>query len=159
MFLRSKLKDEFDDLKIKFEELPFDLSYAAGIHPYDLSGGEQQLAAMAIALSAKPKILLLDEPTKGLDNLAKSKICDELKKLRQRGLTVIIVTHDVEFAAQCADRAALFFRGKPVCIDTPRKFFSENIFYTTSVAKIASGVCTGLIVPEDLNTFAGSTEQ
>ena len=105
-------------------------------------------------LASKPKILLLDEPTKGLDSLAKQKVRDALKTLKQKGLTVIVVTHDVEFAALCADRAAMFFRGECVCVDTPYKFFSENIFYTTSTAKITSGVCENLINPDDVKKYA-----
>ena len=150
MFLQSTLREEFRKAHISFEELPYDLSYAADTHPYDLSGGEQQLAALALALASKPKILLLDEPTKGLDSFAKIRICSELKKLKNSGVTVIAVTHDVEFAARCADRAAMFFRGEVMCVDTPRRFFSENIFYTTSAAKIASDICPGLITPDDI---------
>ncbi len=151
MFLQSTLREEFRKAHISFDEPGFDLSYVAETHPYDLSGGEQQLAALAIALASKPKILLLDEPTKGLDSYAKTAVCDELKKLRDSGVTVITVTHDVEFAARCADRAAMFFRGEVMCVDTPRRFFSENLFYTTSAAKIASGLCPGVITPDDVS--------
>ncbi len=154
VFLHNTLEEEFKSAGISFEDAPYDLSYAAKTHPYDLSGGEQQLAALAVVLASKPKILLLDEPTKGLDSLAKKKVRDALKKLKQRGLTVVVVTHDVEFAALCADRAAMFFRGECVCVDTPYRFFSENIFYTTSTARITSGICENLINPEDVSRYA-----
>ncbi|MBR3439355.1 MAG: ATP-binding cassette domain-containing protein [Clostridia bacterium] len=154
VFLHNTLEEEFESAGISFGDAPYDLSYAAKTHPYDLSGGEQQLAALALVLASKPKILLLDEPTKGLDSLAKQKVRDALKTLKQQGLTVIVVTHDVEFAALCADRAAMFFRGECVCVDTPYKFFSENIFYTTSTAKITSGVCENLINPDDVKKYA-----
>ena len=154
VFLRNTLEEEFESAGISFEDAPYDLSYSAKTHPYDLSGGEQQLAALALVLASKPKILLLDEPTKGLDSFAKRKVCAALKKLREQGLTIIIVTHDVEFAALCADRAAMFFRGECVCVDTPKKFFSENIFYTTSTARITAGVCENLINPDDVKKYA-----
>lgn len=79
-------------------------------HPYDLSGGEQQLAAFAKVMAADPKILLLDEPTKGLDAAAKQNIIAILRRLKAEGVTVVIVTHDVEFASSCADRCARFWR-------------------------------------------------
>ena len=154
VFLHNTLEEEFGSAGISFEDAPYDLSYAAKTHPYDLSGGEQQLAALALVLASKPRILLLDEPTKGLDSYAKQKVRDALKKLKEQGLTIIIVTHDVEFAALCADRAAMFFRGECVCVDTPKKFFSENIFYTTSTARIVSGICDGLINPDDVRKYA-----
>ncbi|MBQ6264734.1 MAG: ATP-binding cassette domain-containing protein [Clostridia bacterium] len=154
VFLRNTLEEEFKSAGISFEDVPYDLSYATKTHPYDLSGGEQQLAALALVLASKPKILLLDEPTKGLDSLAKQKVRDALSKLKRQGLTVVVVTHDVEFAALCADRAAMFFRGECVCVDTPYRFFSENIFYTTSTARITSGICENLINPEDVSRYA-----
>ena len=154
VFLHNTLEEEFSKAGIAFEDAPYDLSYAAKTHPYDLSGGEQQLAALALVLASKPQILLLDEPTKGLDSLAKQKVRDALKTLKRQGLTVIVVTHDVEFAALCADRAAMFFRGECVCVDTPYKFFSQNIFYTTSTARITSGVCENLINPDDVRRYA-----
>lgn len=143
VFLHNTLREEFEEAGVDFDSLPFDLSYAADTHPYDLSGGEKQLAAIGKVLSTNPRILLLDEPTKGLDLSAKSKICNVLKELKSKGIAIIIVTHDVEFAALCADRCAMFFRGEAVCSDTPHKFFSENVFYTTSVNKITaeSGKC------------------
>ncbi len=153
VFLHSTLKDEFKESGIDFNNLPFDLSYAADTHPYDLSGGEKQLAAIGKVLSANPSVLLLDEPTKGLDLMAKSQICDVLKKLKSKGIAIIMVTHDVEFAALCADRCAMFFRGEAVCSDTPHKFFSENVFYTTSVNKITaeSGKC--FITVDDVKEY------
>lgn len=77
-------------------------------HPYDLSGGEQQRAALAKVLLTNPKILLLDEPTKGLDNFFKIKFSEILNKLKSRGVTIIMVSHDVEFCAKYADLVSMF---------------------------------------------------
>lgn len=157
VFLHNTLKEELDEVNTDFSIIPYDLSYAADRHPYDLSGGEQQLAALGKILASKPQILLLDEPTKGLDSNAKFLIADVLKKLKYKGITVIVVTHDVEFSAMCADRVAMFFRGKVTCIDTPHKFFSENLFYTTSINRITKDFCKNLVTFEDLKKYIGGT--
>lgn len=109
-------------------------------HPYDLSGGEQQKCALAKILLTEPRILLLDEPTKGLDAYAKSQLRRILRDLQAEGMTILLVTHDVEFAAQTADRCALFFDGEVLSADTPTAFFSENNFYTTAANRMARGL-------------------
>ncbi len=109
-------------------------------HPYDLSGGEQQKCALAKILLSEPKILLLDEPTKGLDACYKQVLKEILSKLKQEGITIITVTHDLEFAAENADRCALFFDGEILSADIPEKFFSENSFYTTHANRMARGL-------------------
>ncbi|MHA5130675.1 ATP-binding cassette domain-containing protein [Oenococcus oeni] len=106
-------------------------------HPYDLSGGEQQKAAFAKMLLRSPKIILLDEPTKGLDANFKISFAEILKKLSQKGMAILMATHDVEFAAECADYCLLFFNGAVVSEDTPVPFFSGNNFYTTAANRIA----------------------
>lgn len=106
-------------------------------HPYDLSGGEQQKCALAKVLLHKPDILLLDEPTKGLDAHAKLELSALLRTLKKDGVTIIAVTHDVEFAAENSDRCALLFDGQIISCDTPRLFFSGNTFYTTSANRMA----------------------
>ena len=106
-------------------------------HPYDLSGGEQQRAALAKVLLLEPEILLLDEPTKGMDGGFKQVFAAILRDLLSRGVTIIMVSHDVEFCAAYADRCALFFDGAIVSSDTPRRFFSGNSFYTTAANRMA----------------------
>lgn len=108
-------------------------------HPYDLSGGEQQKAALAKILLLKPRILLLDEPTKGIDPYSKQALSRLLIQLKKEGMTIITVTHDVEFAAQNADRCGMFFDGELVSQGTPTEFFSENSFYTTCANRISRG--------------------
>lgn len=114
-------------------------------HPYDLSGGEMQKAALAKLLLREPSILLLDEPTKGLDALSKRMLGSLLRELQHRGLTLLMVTHDVEFAAVYADRCAMFFDGMLTCVSPSREFFSKNRFYTTAASRITRHVAQGVI--------------
>ncbi|MBS4174008.1 ABC transporter ATP-binding protein [Bacillus sp. FJAT-49736] len=114
----------------------FDLIELKDRHPYDLSGGEVQKAALAGVMLSKPSILVIDEPTKGLDPEAKIKLGNLLKSLQNNGLTVIMVTHDIEFAAQYATRCAMMFQGNITSIASPQEFFRGNAFYTTVVNRI-----------------------
>ncbi|WP_346937266.1 energy-coupling factor transporter ATPase [Clostridium sp.] len=106
-------------------------------HPYDLSGGEQQRLALAKVLLLRPKILLMDEPTKGLDNYYKQEFGKILKKLTEHGVTILLISHDVEFCAQYADRVGLFFEGHIVSTSTAKEFFAGNSFYTTAANRMA----------------------
>ena len=151
VFLRNTVKEELDDACVDQNALPFDLSHLYEKHPYDLSGGEQQLLALAKALSTKPRLLLLDEPTKGLDAYKKQQIMNILKELRENGVTVVTVTHDVEFAAAIADRVAMFFRGDAVSVGTPEEFFFENSFYTTSASRMSKGYYDRAVTVEALS--------
>ena len=111
-----------------------------GRHPYDLSGGEQQKAAFAKLLLRSPKIILLDEPTKGLDAYFKKTFAALLRKLADGGAAVVMATHDVEFAAEYADKCIMFFNGAGVSEDAPGPFFAGNSFYTTAANRIARRV-------------------
>ena len=126
------------------------VSYLLDRHPYDLSGGEQQKCAIAKLLLLKPEILLLDEPTKGIDAYSKRNLASIISKLREEGLTVIFVTHDVEFASQNADRCALIFDGDAVSCDTPDVFFSDNNFYTTAASRISRHMFKNTVTAEDV---------
>ena len=106
-------------------------------HPHDLSGGEQQRGALAKVLLTQPRLLLLDEPTKGLDSFFKTRFAGILKELKARGVTVVMVSHDVEFCAEYADRVAMFFDGQVITSDTPRRFFGQNSFYTTAANRMS----------------------
>lgn len=126
-------------------------------HPYDLSGGEQQRVALAKMLLRKPDILVLDEPTKGLDACFKRKLAMILKKLQQNGMTILMVTHDIEFCAKYADVCAMFFDGKIVSESPPRKFFTENNFYTTAAKRMADGIIENAVLDEDIiKTLGGN---
>ena len=100
-------------------------------------------------LAANPHLLLLDEPTKGLDAAAKQKISGVLHDLKEKNVTVVSVTHDVEFAAMSSDRCAMFFNGRIAASGTPDEFFSENTFYTTAISRITRGVYDKIVTLED----------
>ena len=119
-------------------------------HPYDLSGGEQQRAALAKVLLLQPKILLLDEPTKGFDAEFKRIFAAIRRKLTEAGVAVIIASHDVEFCAEHADRCALFFDGAIVTENAPREFFSGNSFYTTAANRMSRGILTEAVTVSDI---------
>ena len=124
-------------------------------HPYDLSGGEQQRAALAKVLLLDPELLLLDEPTKGLDAEFKVVLAEILQTLLARGVTILMVSHDVEFCARYAHRCALFFDGSIVTQGTPRDFFSGNSFYTTSANRMARSLLPDAVTPEDIIAACG----
>ncbi len=144
-FLHNTVREELDECGADVKALPYDISHLMDKHPYDLSGGEQQLVALAKVLASKPRLLLLDEPTKGLDANAKADMTAILRSLKASGVTTVIVTHDVEFAAECADRCAMFFGGQVVSVGTPREFFSCSSFYTTAVSRMTRGFYEGAV--------------
>ncbi|MBQ7759357.1 ECF transporter S component [Anaerotignum sp.] len=124
-------------------------------HPYDLSGGEQQRAALAKVLLLELDILFLDEPTKGLDAEFKQVLAEILQRLLQRGMTIIMVSHDVEFCAQYVHSCGLFFDGNIVTMGTPRKFFFGNSFYTTAANRMARDVLPMAVTTEDVIIACG----
>ena len=125
-------------------------------HPFDLSGGEQQRAALAKVLLQNPEILLLDEPTKGLDNDFKELFAQILGELTDRGVCIIMVSHDVEFCAKYADRCALFFDGGIVTEDAPQPFFAGKSFYTTAANRMARHLLPGAVTAEDIIKACGA---
>lgn len=139
VFIKSTVRAELADANVTEGALTQELDRLMDRHPYDLSGGQQQLLALAKALAARPRLLLLDEPTRGLDAGAKAEFVSVLRKLRDGGMTVVLVTHDAELAAEISDRCALFFRGEIIADDVPRRFFSGNSFYTTAANRICRG--------------------
>ena len=124
-------------------------------HPYDLSGGEQQRAALAKILLLEPDVLLLDEPTKGLDAGFKQTLAEILQRLLRRGVAVLMVSHDIEFCARYAHRCALFFDGTIVTEGPPRAFFSGNSFYTTAANRMARTRLPGAVTAEEVIAACG----
>lgn len=124
-------------------------------HPYDLSGGEQQRAALAKILLLSPQILLLDEPTKGLDAHFKQIFADILHDLQANGVTVVMVSHDIEFCAAHADRCAMLFDGTVTACDAPRAFFTGNTFYTTAAHRMAQTLLPNALLAEDVTAACG----
>ena len=129
-------KSELED-KIQAVAQQLEITHLLDRHPYDLSGGEQQRAAIGKVLLLEPRLLLLDEPTKGIDAWSKRQLGNLLKDLRGQGITLLIVTHDVEFAAEVSDRCGLFFDHEITSVDTPEEFFCNNNYYTTAANRIS----------------------
>ncbi|MCM1364023.1 MAG: energy-coupling factor transporter ATPase [Faecalibacterium sp.] len=173
VFLKDNVKDDFNELlqaldipktereeKIKHISLALDIADLLDKHPYDLSGGEQQKCALAKTLMLEPQILLLDEPTKGLDPASKKTLSNILKQLKSNGMTIVMVTHDVEFSAENADRCALFFDGEILSADVPKRFFAENNFYTTAANRIARRICPNAVTCEEVaDAILGNKEE
>lgn len=121
--------------------------------PFDLSGGETQLCALAKVLLTEPRLLLLDEPTKGVDAAAKQRLAQILDDLKRDGITVLTVTHDLDFAAHIADRCVLLFDGELLAPDVPSEFFGGNAFYTTAANRIARAICPNAVTCEQVIAF------
>lgn len=113
-------------------------------HPLDVSGGEQQQIALVKLLLLKPDLLLLDEPTKGVDSVAKAAMIQLLQELSGH-MTIVIVTHDLEFAAAVSNRCSMLFHKQLVAIQTPQQFFTSNQFYTTAASRIARHTFPGAV--------------
>lgn len=155
LFVKDSVADELEELntdKAEATEMSKFLELDALInrHPFDLSGGEQQRLAIGKVLLTKPDVLLFDEPTKGMDGTMKRRFGQLLRKLRNAGKTVLLVSHDVEFSACYADRCALLFRGEVITENEPREFFSGNFFYTTAAAKLSRGMINGAVLTEEV---------
>ena len=128
------------------------------MHPYDLSGGEQQRAALAKVLLLEPEILLLDEPTKGLDGFYKQKLADIFRNLKKRGTTILMVSHDIEFCASYADRCAMFFDGGIVISSEAKDFFTGNSFYTTAANRMARHLFPEAVTVKDVVEACGTNK-
>lgn len=163
VFLKSRVIDDYTELcKIKgieksdYEEKINLVAEKLGIkdllenHPYDLSGGEIQKCALGKVLISEPKILLLDEPTKGVDAYSKLSLSKILQEIKYDGVTIITVTHDVEFASIVADRCGLFFDGEVLSSLVPQEFFSKNNFYTTASSRISRDKFANAVTVDDV---------
>ena len=152
LFVKDKLGDDLESVDNSYKELSdkFNLSHLLARHPYDLSGGELQRAALCKLMLTKPEVLLLDEATKGLDSFSKNELGAFLRGLTNEGLTVLCVTHDLDFAAEFADRCGLLFDGGITVENYSNPFFSSNAFYTTQSAKISRGIFTNAVTYDDI---------
>ena len=155
LFVAKTVRDELAEMtadQAKIEEIAALCQIEALLdrHPYDLSGGEQQRAALAKVLLCEPRLLLLDEPTKGIDSFFKEILAQILCKLKEQGITIVMVSHDVEFCANHADRVSMFFDGQLLTTDTPRRFFGNNSFYTTAANRMSRHVFSMAVTAQDV---------
>ena len=162
--VREDLYETLADVKITKEEKDKQIAYVVALcklwdfldqHPYDISGGEQQRTALAKVLLTFPDLLLLDEPTKGFDAEFKVIFAGIIEKLTAQGVTILMVSHDVNFCAEYAHRCGLFFDGNIVAEGTPRKFFSGNNFYTTPANRMARHLISDAVTVEDIIACCG----
>lgn len=149
MFVKESVREDLlqsgDKVTVENVSQRMGIEHLLDRHPWDLSGGEIQKCAFAKILLADPKIIVLDECTKGMDSFAKKALGDILLDLKDEGRTILLVTHDLEFAAQYCDRCGLLFDGKIVAEDNAVEFFSHNRFYTTTAARLTRGFFSGAV--------------
>ncbi len=155
LFVKKTLREDLsemcrDEQKLARAAEDCGVAHLLEAHPYDLSGGEQQRAALAKVVLTEPKVLLLDEPTKGLDNFFKRTFAQMLKKLTQEGVTIVMVSHDVEFCAEYADLVSMFFDGQIITTDSPQGFFGQNSFYTTAANRMSRCVFRNAVTAGDV---------
>ena len=156
-FKKSKKKEEVKtDNEIVLSDYAkelvdyFDIKKLLNNHPYDCSGGEQQKIAFIKALLEKPDIMILDEPTKGLDPISNNKLSKLLKKVNDEGVTIIMTTHDLSFVADNVERCVMIFDGSLQLDTTPTQIFSSNNFYTTFVNRMVKNYLPKAISIKDV---------
>lgn len=152
LFVKKSVREELEEMGGDIEAAAkfCDLEKLLDMHPYDLSGGEQQRCALAKVLMTKPEILLLDEPTKGMDAPFKRAFAAKLRQLCNEGMTVLLVSHDIEFCAAYADTVSLMFDGAVVSTGDAKGFFAGNSFYTTAVNKMCRGIFPDAVTDADV---------
>ena len=158
LFARDSVREELNEMTVGLSDGEsgiervaerFSLTDLFDAHPYDLSGGEQTRLALAKLLLLSPRVLLLDEPTAGLDPFARNRLRAVFRELASDGCAILLATHDLAFASEASDRSAMFFNGKLTsCTDT-RRFFSENRFYTTQAARMTCGICPVAVTADE----------
>ncbi|WP_426350287.1 ABC transporter ATP-binding protein [Alloiococcus sp. CFN-8] len=150
MLQGKKIPEAEKEERLRTAIAAMDIEPYLTMHPFDLSGGEQQRAAIAKLLVGKPDILLLDEPTKGMDAAFKKSFGKLLRSLADKGKAIVVVSHDIEFCAEFSTRCGLFFNGSIISENAPRAFFSGNHFYTTSANRMARHLFPKAILPQEV---------
>ncbi|WP_339287859.1 energy-coupling factor transporter ATPase [Ureibacillus sp. FSL K6-0786] len=154
--VREQLQERFERVKeVSSYQLDeyiqlFELESILDKHPFDISGGQQQKVVIVLSLMTKPEVLVLDEPTKGLDPLSKIHLAHTLNRLREVGKTILMVSHDIEFAAQYATRCGLLFNGEVLSVEDTKSFLKDNYFYTTNIHRTVNHILPNAISLEDV---------
>ena len=156
LFVKQTVREDLEEMtadadKIREIARLCAVEHLLSSHPHDLSGGEQQRCALAKVLLTDPRLLLLDEPTKGLDSFFKIRFAQILNRLKEQGITVILVSHDVEFCADHADLISMFFDGQVLTTDTPHRFFGQNSFYTTAANRMSRCLFQNAVTAGDVS--------
>ncbi len=155
IFTQKTVKEEIysdckDEKRIEKIMAFVTMSHLMDRHPYDLSGGEAERLALAKVLLLEPDILLLDEPTKGVDDYFKMSLAKMLRTLCESGVTIIMVSHDIEFCAKYTDRCGLFFDGQMISEKLTRQFFIDNSFYTTVSNRMIAHLCKDIVTDDEV---------
>lgn len=158
MFGEKTVRAELKLAQVKSVIEFFNLSELLDSHPFDLSGGQMEKLGLAKLILADHDILLLDEPGKGMDYAFKEKLGIYLKKMAREGKTILLVSHDIEFCASYADRCGLFFDGHIVSMTGTEEFFRNNVFYTTAVRRMCSGLIDAVTV-DDVLEYLGKEDE
>jgi len=164
LFVKKTVREDLEEMtrdanRIRDTAAVCEIEAMLDNHPYDLSGGEQQRVALAKVLLTEPKLLLLDEPTKGIDSFFKEKLADILCKLKKQGITIVMVSHDVEFCARYADMVSMFFDGQILTTDTPQRFFGNNSFYTTAAGRMSRHVFEMAVTAQDVVSLCRQNQE
>lgn len=125
-----------------------DIESKRNVNPRDLSGGERQRVALASVLAMKPQILLLDEPTRGLNKGYKMRLAAYLRSLKEKGKTIVLVTHDMEFVAEVCDRSVIMFDGQIAQYGSTREILSGGLHFTTDINRMFHGMASPLKIGE-----------
>lgn len=160
--VRAELKEfqkrfAYDDDSVTEIMERFSLTHLAQRHPYDLSGGEMQKTALAKALLTRPDLLLLDEPVKGLDPVARREVAEILSELKQSDMTMILVTHDLDFISIVADRCSLLFDGHIEGTAETKEFFAGNAYFTTTAHRLTRGILPDVVTEKQLLSLMGES--
>lgn len=155
LFSRDSVEEELEGVDVAFIR-QMGLDNLLKQHPYDISGGQQQKLALAKVLKENPEILLLDEPTKAIDEIYKEELGEILTELKRQGKTIIMVSHDLDFCGEYADRCGLFANGSLIAVRDSREFFAHNRFYTTTVSKMTGGIIKNAVKMEDVIWYMNS---
>jgi len=135
------------------------LTAVADQNVFDLSGGQQQLVGLGLALITRPRLLLLDEPTKGLDPVTKQLVGRLLENYRAAGVTIVMASHDVEFSAQFATHGTFMFDGQLTPVQLSREFFTTNFMATTAVNRLLRQWVPQALFSTDVERKGGVDDQ